>query len=236
MNEKFPLRSILQSSWQYCWHNYKLCGLFALMFYALMAVLVWGWQTIWVWPTLAIFYVIWGAFFRCYFQRRPFLSLKALLDSSVPAIKIVLLIVVVATVFFMLPTLGLFIDVSPEFNAAYAKFMQTDMDNYDLQVIMVNVLFLIVSPWVAYRPFLAWISAILGRSGSLRQAWSKTVDNYWRFLVIAIITELSLMLLRRAIFYFDGNDYITVAFASLILVYFNVVAAQVYKFFFLDKI
>ena len=236
MTENFPLKLILQSSWRYCWRNYKLCGMFALVFYTLMSVLVWGWQTIWLWPVLALFYIVWSAFFRCYFQKYPFLSFRALFDSLLPAIKIVLLIVMTASLLFVLPTLLLFINISPEFNTAYAKFLQFDMDNYDLQFIVANVLFLMVSPWVAYRPFLAWISSLLGRSGSLRQAWNKTRGNYWRFLVLALITELSLMILRRVIFYFDGNDYITVTFAALILVYFNVAAAQVYKFFFIDKI
>lgn len=236
MMEKFPLKLILQSAGRYCIENYKVTLGFGLVFYILLALMVWSWQSIWLWPILALFYVIWGVFFRYYFNRYPSMSLKPLFNSLLPAVKIVLLIVVIATLFFMMPTMLLFVNISPEFNAGYAKFMQADMDNYDLQVMAANILFLIVSPIVAYRPFLAWISAILGRSGSLRQAWSKTTGNYGRFLAIAVITELSLMILRRMIFYFNGNDYITVAFAAVILVYFNVVAAQVYKFFFLDKI
>lgn len=234
MGERFPLKTVLQSSWLYCIKNYKFCLAFGLLFYILMALVVWGWQKLWVWPVLTLFYIVWSAFFRCYFQKHPFLSLRALFDSLLPAIKIVLLIVMTASLLYVLPTLLLFVNISPEFNAAYAKFLQFDMDNYDLQFIAANVLFLIVSPWVAYRPFLAWISSLLGRSGLLRQAWNKTRGNYWRFLVLAVITELSLMILRRVIFYLGGNDYITVAFATLVLLYFNVAAAQVYKFFFMD--
>ena len=92
-----------------------------------------------------------------------------------------------------------------------------------------------VSPQIAYRPFLGWISALIGRSGSLKIAWEKTKGNYKEFLIISLLTDCLLTVIRWGIVSVGGNDYVTMVFAAPLIVYFNVISAQAYEFFFLNK-
>ncbi|MBQ9235516.1 MAG: hypothetical protein IJ184_03525 [Alphaproteobacteria bacterium] len=234
MAKKLSIRPILAASLRWCRDFWPVCLISSAVFYLLLIGLVRGWQSMAVWPLLAVFYILWGVFFRYYFHRRPYLDWRMLFDSLIPSTKIVLLTVLVATFIAALPVLLLFINISPEFNSSYAKLWQGDIKNPDIMLFITNVLFLLVSPQIAYRPFLAWISALIGRSGSLKFAWEKTRDNYFVFLTIALMTDCSLFLLRRIIFAYGGNDYITMLFAAPLLVYFNVVSAKVFEFFFLS--
>ena len=152
----------------------------------------------------------------------------------IPSTKIVLLSVVVCSILIILPFVPLFISTSAEFNEKYFHFLQGDFESNDMLILMANVLFVLASPLIAYRPFLAWISSLNGRSGSLRMAWKKTRGNYTEFLLIAIITSLSISLIRWLIIQLGGNDYITLLFLAPVIIYFNVVAAETYRFFFLD--
>ena len=83
-------------------------------------------------------------------------------------------------------------------------------------------------------PFLAWISALSGRSGSLRFAWGRTRGNYAAFLLIAIMTNLSIIAVRGLILFLGGDDYVTLLFLAPLTIYFNVVSAKAYEFFFLE--
>ena len=94
--------------------------------------------------------------------------------------------------------------------------------------------FVFLSPIIAYRPFLAWISSLSGRSGSLKLAWDKTRGNYKEFLIIAIITNLSVAIVRWAVVTLGANDYVTLLFVAPVIVYFNLLSAKAYEFFFLE--
>ncbi len=234
-NKKLPVWAVLQSAWKYCCFKSQMSLGFSLIFYAIGACAVWSWQTWFFWPLMLVLYVVWGAFFRFYFDRKPYLSWQPLFNSLIPSTKIVLLTVLIATILVLLPLLPLFVNISPEFNAGYAQFLQGDIEHNGLFILGANVLFLLVSPIIAYRPFLAWISALIGRSGSLRLAWEKTRNNYWEFLVISLLTDCALSVVRWLILDWGGNDYITMLIAAPVMVYFNVVSALAYEFFFLDK-
>lgn len=235
-NKKMPLFSILKSAGLYCLSNLQLTLIFVFIFYAVGVGALWSWQTWAFWPLMVLLYVVWAVFFRVYFNRRPFLSWKLLFNSLLPSTKIVILTVLIATVLVVLPIVPLFINISPEFNQNYARFLQGDIEHNGMLILVANVLFLLVSPYIAYRPFLAWISALLGRSGSIRQAWNKTQGNYFEFLIISIWTDCMLSVARWIILELGGNDYITMAVAAPLMVYFNVVSAMAYEFFFLDKV
>jgi len=234
-SRKLPLLTILKNSWRYFVENRRLSLGFCVIFYAIGACAVWSWQSWWFWPLMVVLYIAWGAFFRVYFQRKPYLSWQHLFNSLIPSTKIVLLTVLIATLLIMLPLVPLFVNVSPEFNAGYAKFLQGDIENNGMFVLGANIIFLLISPIIAYRPFLAWIAALIGRSGSLRLAWEKTRHNYWEFLVISLLTDCALSVVRWLILDWGGNDYMTMLIAAPVMVYFNIVSAFAYKFFFLDE-
>ena len=187
------------------------------------------------WPILVLIYILWGMSFRYYLGRTPYFEVKSLFNSLIPSTKIVVLTVVIGLLLVVLPFIPLFVTSSPEFSEQYLKFLQGDFEEHDLLLMVADVVFILLSPTIAYRPFLAWISALSGRSGSLRLAWGKTRGNYLEFLTIAVLTNLSIGLSRSIILNLGGNDYITMFFVAPIVVLFNVFSAKTYDFFFLDK-
>lgn len=230
---KLPLAEIMRGSWNYCNANPKSIALFCGLNYLVCAAMFYSWKTVWLWPVIALMYVLWGAFFRYYFDRKPYLVLKPLFVSLVPSTKIVVLSVLLVTAFLLLPFAILFIPhLPPEFVEPYTAFLQNNMqtDNEVLNTI-VNVVMVLFSPLIFYRPMLAWISTLLGRSGSLRFAWNKTRGNYWEFLLLSIVIDLSLSFIYKAVLLLGGNVYIALLPLSVLIVYYNVVVAKVWEWF-----
>ncbi len=232
--KKLPLFKIMNEAAKYCSADVLHFLMFCIVAYLVGALALFSWKSILFWPVLLVMYVLWGGFFRYYLKRKPYFDWKSLLYSLVPSTKIVVLTVVIGTVLVLLPLVPLFLNLSPEFKAQYASFIQGDFEQNDVFMMITTILFLLVSPMIAYRPFLAWISALHGRSGSLRIAWDKTKGNYAEFLLIGIITNLAVSVVRWLILYCGGNDYITMLFLAPIVIYFNVLSVKAYEFFFLD--
>ena len=235
LNKKLSLSYVLIDSLKYCNHNYKLLLGFIGVNYIICALLAYCWKTFWVWSLLIVLYVLWSALFRYYFNRRPYFEFKTLFYSMVPSTKIVVLSVLVVSLFLLLPIAILFIPFLPdEFMKNYAVFLQKTMQESDLMDVIVNMVVVVFSPLILYRPMLAWIAALLGRSGSLRFAWAKTQGNYWEFLLLAIVINLSFTAIYNGILAIGGNIYIVLIPISVLFVYFNIVVAKVYTFFFLE--
>ena len=232
--KKLPLKDILSLANQYIKINWQKSVLFTLIAYLVMAIALFSWKSIFFWFVLLLMYVLWGMFFRYYLGRKPYFEWKSLVNSTVPSTKIVVLSVVICSILIVLPFIPLFISNSAEFNESYSRFLQGDIEKEGMLVLITNFLFVLASPVIAYRPFLAWISSLNGRTASLRMAWNKTKGNYIEFLLIAIITSLSISILRWVIVYLGCSDYITLLFLAPIVTYFNVVAAETYRFFFLN--
>lgn len=235
---KLPLAEIMRNSWSYCNHNPKAVALFAGLNYLVCAAAFFGWKTLWLWLILIAMYVLWGAFFRYYFNRKPYLLLRPLFVSLVPSTKIVVLSVLLVTAFLLLPFAILFIPrLPPQFVEMYTAFLQSNMqtDNEVLNM-LVNLVMVLFSPVIFYRPMMAWISTLLGRSGSLRFAWSKTKGNYWEFLLLAVVIDLSVTFIYKAVLLLGGNVYVALLPLSILIVYFNVVVAQIWQKFIVDLI
>lgn len=231
--KKLPLKEVLIASWEYCATHGKVAFWLNVIVYIIGALALFSWKHILFWPIMLVVYILWGMYFRFYFNRKPYFDYKVLFNSLVPSTKIVVLTVVIGTILIVLPIIPLFISSSPEFIDEYSMFLQGDVEKQGMLILIANVLFMLVSPFLAYRPFLAWISSLIGRSGSLRLAWKKTKGNYFEFLFIALITNLSIAFVRWLVMYLGGNDYITMLFVAPVFIYFNVLSAKTYEFFFM---
>ena len=232
--KKLPLKNILEQAFYSLRDDVKMNGLFILIAYVIGAAAVGSWKSLLFWPILFIAYVLWGGSFRYYLKRRPLFDYRALFNSLIPSTKIVVSSLLIVTILILLPLLPLFLNLSPELNLEYTKFLQGDFEHSNWLILIADIVFLFVSPIVVYRPFLAWISALAGRSGSLRFALERTKGNYWEFILLAIITNFSVILARVAILQLGGNDYITMLLVAPLLVYFNIVFVKAYEFFFLN--
>ena len=94
------------------------------------------------------------------------------------------------------------------------------------------LLFTLLVPQIFFRPFMAWISALLGRNRTLKFAWSRTRNNYLPLLIIALIMNLAGLLADEFGRFNEAADIFSLLLLSALMVYFNIVIAQIYTFFF----
>lgn len=232
--KKIAILKTFATSWQSFTDSWKVMSLFSLLNYAILVLGIYSWKSPAFWLLLIAGYVFWSYFFRFYFDRKPYLLLEPMLRSMVPSTKIVVLSTLLVTGLVVLPFAPLFLGLSGDYIDAYTHFLQKYMQETDYVDLFLNIILVVTSPLVFYRPFLAWISALLGRSGSLRSAWQKTKGNYWEFLVISIVINFSFMLVQQ----FAGLIQAPMAIACLVyapfLVYVNIILAKLYEFFFIE--
>ncbi len=231
---KLPVFDILKNSWRYCAENPKTVLLFTLLNYLIMAGCFYTWKSVVLFPLLLVAYVFWSYFFRMYYKRKPYLQLSPIFYSMVPSTKIVVLMMLFLTLLVVLPYAPLFLGFSAEFNDHYTQFLQKYMQDSDWVDLGLSVMLVLVSPWLIYRPFLAWISALIGRSGKLRFAWDKTKGNYFEFLLIAVLFNLLSMLLLQLSQAFSLPIYVLLFLMSPLFLLLNVVMAKIYDFFIIE--
>ena len=234
MMNKLPLADIFRDSYLYCIENCKFFGLASLSALVLFILGFYTWSTILFIPVAIICYVVWGMFFRIFFERTPYFQTKALFNSLVPSTKILVLSVLVILVLMSIPFLPPFLGLPPEYADEYSHFLQRYMEETDLVDLGLNLIFTLVSPFVFYRPFFAWVAALLGRAGMLTTAWNKTNGNYWQFVMLNIIFTAILLLFYNILKAFGMPQVITFLFWAPLTIYFNVVLAKCYDFFFLN--
>ena len=234
-NKKLPLIKLFAESWNFCKINWKSSVAFTLIAFVIGCGILMAWKTLWLWPILLMTYILWGVLFRYYLKRKPLFDIKSLFNSLVPSTKIVVISLIVATLLIVLPIIPLFININPKFNLAYSGFLQGDFEQGNCLLLVADFVFVLMSPLLVYRPFLAWISALAGRSGSLRFAWARTKGNYIEFLVLAIVTNLGVVGAQWIIQQFGGNNYyLVMLLVAPMVIYFNVILVKTYEFFFLE--
>lgn len=234
-NSKLPIARVLTDAWRFGRGNLPVSALFAMLNYVVCTAAAYSWKTIWFWPVLGAMYVLWGALFRYCFKREPYLSLRPLLNSMVPSSKILVLSVMVVSALVVLPIVPLFLPhMPPEFIDGYSYFLQSHMQEDDVIDAVINVVVTLLAPLIFYRPVFAWISSLIGRSGLLKSAFEKTRGNYWELLLLAIIINLSGSLVYYLMSSVGSPLWLTAVPLSLLILYFNIVLAQCYAFFFLD--
>ena len=108
------------------------------------------------------------------------------------------------------------------------------MQDTPLFDIVLNLILVLIMPLVLYRPMLAWVAALMGRRGSLRIAWSKTKGNYRQFVLMALVMNIPMVLLDFVAGVSGVGEAVSLLIFSPLLVYYNLVIAQVYDFFYLQ--
>ena len=193
---------------------------------------------------LFAYYVFMVYFFRFYFKRKPYFMLNRVWVSLVPSTKIFFISLIVLILLVMLPFLpvlvGGYLNMDADtamqiskYTEDYANFMKMSLEDSRLMDLFSFVLLVFISPVIFYRPFMAWISSIIGRSGSIRAAWNKTTHNYWRFVLVGVIMSLPPIIIGQAKFYFGLHEVAEWLIVSPMVIYFNMVIARIYEEFFL---
>lgn len=258
-NAKLDIFSIFEQSYDYLKANIKDMSIFCFvnfLFLAFVVLIVGNLSNPLFLLWAAVYYVFWGYFFRYLFNRKPYYQSKIMADSLVPSTKIFMLTIITMSVFIALPLIPLFVslpfnlsDRYIEFLDRYSDFLQRYMEESEILDLFLSFIFIFVAPVAFFRPFYAWISSIIGRSGAIKFAFSKTKNNYWQFLKVGIVMNVTFVILRSfsnlvgdivSFDNFTAEKYIAsllfFALSSPFMIYFNIFIAKSYDFFFIESI
>ena len=157
-----------------------------------------GWSSSWFLLWMALFYYFWYVFIRFVFDRQPCFSPQKLLSTLIPFTRILFVAFVVATLFVLIPFAPYIMDVPVEVKENYSYFQQRYMQDSDAYDLVLNGGLILALPPLFIRPFMAWISAVIGRSWSMQTAWEKTRGHYFEMCILVLVADILFWLLRYA--------------------------------------
>lgn len=233
---KFSISKLFVDTFDYCYKNVQPVFLFVLInavFFAIGFKAFDGWHDglflIW----LALYYVYWFVFFRFYFGRKPLMGTKKIFDTLLPTAKIFVLMLVVMTLLLVLPLVPLLFGYT-EWLERYLQGLQKYMEESETINFVTILIFTLIFPLIYYRPMLAWIGSVIGRSGVLSTAFARTKGCYIKFLLLTIVFNSAYLLVN----YLDdrGNmdGWLNISLGSVLVVIGNIALARVYEYFFLE--
>ena len=236
--KKFPIRDCVVQTWNYVNVNKKVFGLFSLANFLLLSLgfkLLGGMGSIWFIFWCMVYYWFSCCFFRFYFGRKPYFLSKKVVDSLVPSTKILFLTLALATVLAYLPFLPLFLGLPIDVLEEYTfNFIQQYVDENKVYDWGMQIVLLFMSPLIFYRPMFAWISSVIGRSGSLRNAWRRTKGNYWRFWLVALVCNVLALLVSGLDLLLSNSGWLELSLGAFLIMFGNVYMAKSFDFFFLE--
>lgn len=231
------LADLFRESWRYMVGRKREIALFSaahILFLIAGFELIDGWHDLFFLPWGIAYYLFWCFFFRFYFNRKPYLATVKLFDTLLPSTKILALAFCVLTFLLALPLLPLFIGNGSEWAVKYAVYLQEYMEDGRTVDVLTAVVLIFAAPFIFYRPMMAWISSLLGRSGSLRTAFAKTKGNYWRMTFLLFLFEAMFGIMELAGQAVGAGSWIAIVAGSPLFIYFNVIVAKTYDYFFLE--
>ena len=195
-------------------------------------------------PWVCAYYAFWFGFFRYYYNKRPYVFTKNIFGTLVPSTKILLLMFLLISAVVFVPFIPLFMGYNDEYAVfidRYVSDMQTigahgsaeRTNSVTFSLLLYGVL-LLLTPNILIRPMFAWISSLIGRSGSIGNAYSNSRGNYFKLLLIAIVFELPMEVIEQIFSTFGLNQTVMWLISSPFVVLGNVAIIKLYDFFFLS--
>ena len=235
--KSFSASQMFREAIGYCLENSRAMGFFVLgqILFSAVFVFIGGWTQEYFLLWAFAYYAFTYAFFRFLFQREPYLLSWKLLATLVPSVKIIFLVFLCVLILAMLPFFFYLLNgVSLEVKDNYTFFLKQYMQDSQSVDIVLNVVFTVFSPYLFLRPFLAWIGAVLGRSGSILSAFTRTKGYYFPMLLLMIVFNLVFGGLFFALRMDMINVWVVVFLSAPLILFFNLVMARVYNYFFLS--
>lgn len=216
-----------QNVWRVFWLvNFAFCAVFNLLpkGFANPFSLVWS----------VGYYVFWCVFFRVCYQKKPYLMWQKVVASAVPSSKMIFITFVLLVFLLFLPYIPLMLGFKGQYLLYFERYMAMlqapEISLFNVAVF--SVIFLLCAPIAFCRPYLAFISAVQGLSGSVRKIFKKTQGNYLPFLALMIALNLPCLLVYELDTLLMCHGWFQVGFYSIYLIYFNIVFATVYNTFY----
>ncbi len=232
-----PIKKVMKDAYQYMHQNEHTLRLIWLINFLLCAIfnllpgglsnpigLIWS----------IIYYVFWCVFFRFYYQKKPYFCFSKVCASAIPSSKMIFITFGLLFFLLILPFIPLLMGFHNKYLLLFERYMsalqmpQTSV----LNVLVFSIIFLLISPFAFCRPYLAWISALQGYSGSIRKVFKKTKGNNIKFLSLIFLLNLPCFVAYGADVMLKCHGWFSVGFYSIYLIYFNIVFAKVYEYFY----
>lgn len=234
-----PVWKIFKQAADYFHANQRTLRLFwlaNLLFVVLFALIPRGFSNPLSMIWLLLYYVFWCGFFRVYYQKKPYFLTMDIFGSMVPSTKIFFITLFAALVLVILPYLPLLMGFNDRYLLFFEKYMEAlqNVEGSFLNRLAFTALLILISPLIICRPFFAWISALQGLNGSMRKAFRRTAGNYWNFVTIMLILNIPCVLIYEIDLYLDCHGWLAGTFYSLFFLYYNLVYAKLYDFFYND--
>lgn len=182
------------------------------------------------------YYTIWCIFFRVYYNKKPYFLTCDIFGSLIPSTKMFFLVVTMSVFLGILPYLPLLMGFDDKYLLLFEKYMQQlqAAPANNLNMFILSLILMLLFPFILCRPFLAFIASVQGLNGSLRKAWKKSVGNYWQFILILFLLNLPCIAIYELDLYLHCNGWVVLFFSSFFFVYYNLVFAKLYDFFYTD--
>ncbi len=183
---------------------------------------------------LVAYYVYWCIFIRYVQQHPPYFSLIRIFNGLIPASKIMFINISIYLIVVILPYVPLFMGFRDKYLEFFEQYMGI-LQSYDslFGKTLFYLFMLLLSPYTISRPYLAWISSLIGKNRSIIDAYKKTHGNYWNFVFCAAVMSSLFMVSYYIDTIFHLNTLIYLM--SVFPVYFNVVFIGIYKIFYKRK-
>ncbi len=180
---------------------------------------------------LVAYYIYWCIFIRYILQHKPYFSLVRIFNGLIPASKIMFMNISIYLLFAVIPFVPLFMGFRERYLEFFEKYME--YHNGILGTLLFYTCMVLISPFTISRPYLAWISSLVGKSRWIMDSYKRTRYNYGNFIQLAIIIALFFIIS----YYIDTTYKIntTIILMTLAPIYFNIVFINIYKIFYKHK-
>ena len=232
--KEFSLVSIFKSSNKFIWIHKKIILLWLAINYVFLSIFTLipnGWTNSLSILWLVIYYVYWCVFVRYIQQHRPYFSLIRTLNGLIPTSKILFINIFLYVLIVTLPYVPLFMGFRDKYLEYFENYMQFIESYNSIPGKTIFCIFLLlISPYTISRPYLAWISSLIGKSRSIMDAYKRTRGNYWAFVLCLSTMSLICILAYGIDTIYQSNIlfFVMPIFTS----YFNIVFISIYKVFY----
>lgn len=180
---------------------------------------------------LVAYYVYWCIFVRYIQQHEPYFSLIRIFNGLIPTSKIMFINISIYIVVVVLQYIPLFMGFRDKYLEFFENYMSILQSYNSLPgKTLFYVFMLLISPYAISRPYLAWISSLIGKSRSIVEAYKKTKGNYWNFVLCATVMSLFFMISYYIDTLYELHSFIYLF--SILSIYFNIVTIGIYKIFY----
>lgn len=180
---------------------------------------------------LVAYYVFWCMFIRYIPQHQPYFSLIRIFNGLIPTSKIMFINISIYLLLAITPYIPFFMGFRDAYLEFFEKYMEIMQGNDSLlSSILLYIFIILISPYTISRPYLAFISAIIGRNRSIMEAYRRTYGNYLNFVKCAVFISGFILL-------FYGIDELLkintkIILFSILPIYLNIVLINIYKVFY----